>query len=138
MDCVFCKIVSGEFISSKLYEDDLCMAFMDIMPVNEGHALVIPKKHYENVYDCPNEVFQRIASITKKLNSAIKESVKSEGIFNAIMNGAAAGQEVFHLHMHIIPRNTGDGFGFKFPIGYGKQSKRMELNEIAEMIRVKL
>lgn len=135
LDCVFCKIVRGEYDSSKVYEDNDVIAFMDIMPVNEGHVLVTTKEHYENVDECPVDIFKKIAEVTKKLNPAVKKFSNSDGIFNAIMNGAAAGQEIFHLHMHIIPRHKNDGFGFRFPDGYGKKVERQKLDEAAERIR---
>lgn len=136
MDCIFCKIISGEFDSSKVYEDDKVIAFMDIFPVNEGHTLVVPKDHYETLQDCPDFIARHLFSVTKEMNSAVSQSVKCEGIFNAIMNGEAAGQEVFHLHMHVIPRFKGDGFGFKFPEHYrGKQWERAVLNKTASIIK---
>jgi histidine triad (HIT) family protein len=136
MDCIFCKIISGEFDSSKVYEDDKVLVLMDIYPVNPGHALVIPKEHFETLQECPDYIARHLFAVTKEVNSAVSQSVKCEGIFNAVMNGEAAGQEIFHLHMHVIPRFTGDGFGFKFPPHYRKKlPARADLNETASTIK---
>lgn len=139
MDCIFCKIVNKEVEASVVFEDDKCIAFLDIQPVNPGHTLVIPKKHFVNLGDCPDELASHIITVVKKINKGLSESVKCEGVFNAVMNGEAASQEVFHLHFHAIPRFKGDGFGFKFDEAYGvKLPPREELNDIANRIRSNL
>jgi len=139
MDCIFCKIIKKEIEASVVYEDDKCIAFLDIQPVNEGHILVIPKGHYVTLQDCPDEIAQHIITVAKKLNISVLNSVKAEGIFNAMMNGEAASQEVFHLHLHVVPRFKGDGFGFTFPESYGKVfPARIELNATAEKIKQNL
>ena len=136
MDCIFCQIVRRELESSVVHEDQDCIAFLDIQPVNSGHTLVIPKAHYVTLEDCPDEIARHLISITKKLNLSVSQSVRAEGIFNAIMNGEAANQEIFHLHLHIIPRFRDDGFGFVFADTYGKVfPDRSELDSIAERIR---
>ncbi len=109
-DCIFCKIVAGEIPASKVYEDDETLAFLDIMPNNPGHTLVIPKDHFENVYSTPDETFCRMAITARKMAIAIKNGMDADGV-NIIMNNeSAAGQIVPHAHIHVIPRLNEDGF----------------------------
>ena len=136
-DCVFCKIVSGEYTSSKIYEDDSILAFMDIQPVNKGHLLIIPKKHVELIADLDDDTSAKMIKLANKINNALRKSgVKLEGVNYFLADGEAAGQEVFHTHLHLIPRFKGDGFGFIFPDGYRVLlPERNELNSIAEKIK---
>ncbi len=134
-DCIFCKIVKGEIPASVVFEDDICLAFMDIFPVNKGHCLLIPKEHFENLLDVDPEIVahlgKRIADLTRRIDSVLKP----DGILNAVANGVGAGQEVPHLHFHAIPRNKGDPFGFKFPEGYRESmAPREELDALAEKL----
>ncbi len=110
-DCIFCKIVNNELPSYKVYEDDCVLAFLDIKPTALGHTLIIPKKHYENIFDIEDDVLKRIANVSKIIASnMIKnlEDVKGVNIFQS--NGTAAEQVVLHYHMHVIPRREADGF----------------------------
>ena len=110
-DCIFCKIVKGEIPCSKIYEDDKILAFLDINPVHKGHTLVIPKEHYEGIIDMPDETLGELAKAAKKISKAVKKATGVNG-FNIVQNnGADAGQDVFHFHLHIIPRLKGDGLG---------------------------
>jgi histidine triad (HIT) family protein len=109
-DCLFCKIVAGEIPSSKVYEDEHTYAFLDINPTNIGHTLVIPKKHYENIYDLPQEDLHYVMSTVKKLALPIQTALKADGVNVIQNNGSAAGQIIFHSHTHIIPRFENDGF----------------------------
>ncbi len=109
MDCIFCKIAKGEIPCSKVYEDHTILAFLDIMPVNQGHTLVIPKKHYENVFDIPQEAWQHQMEVVRKLAPSVKSATQAEGISITMSNNKAAGQAVFHAHVHIIPRYSDDG-----------------------------
>jgi len=134
--CVFCKIVNGDAPSSKVYEDKNFLAFMDLNPVNKGHVLIIPKKHSELMSTTDAQLLQKFMVIAERVGSAIRKSgVKCDGINLFLADGEAAGQEVFHIHLHLIPRFKKDGFGFKFPKGYGKKSERNESDDIAEMIK---
>ena len=108
-DCLFCKIAKGEIPCSKLYEDDKILVFLDIMPVNKGHALVIPKEHYEDIFALPDDVLMDMASILKKVSIAVKHGVEADGINLLMNNHEAAGQEILHAHFHVIPRHKGDG-----------------------------
>ena len=104
--CIFCKIANGDLPSEKVYEDEHVFAFMDITPVTKGHLLVIPKNHYENVYDLPADEASHLFSVVPKLAQALKETFQQEGMkgLNLLQNnGAEAGQSVFHFHMHPIP-----------------------------------
>jgi len=109
MDCIFCKIAEGEIPADKIYEDENCLAFLDITPVNPGHALLIPKAHYENLHELPDELLSKMAPVIKKIADAVKKGTDAEGINIGMNNGEAAGQIVPHAHFHIIPRFSGDG-----------------------------
>jgi histidine triad (HIT) family protein len=137
MDCIFCKIISGEYDSSKIYEDESLLAIMDIFPVNSGHILIIPKKHIELVSELDDETSGKIFILAKKINRALRKSgIKLEGINYFLADGEAAGQEIFHSHLHLIPRFKNDGFGLKFPKGYRVNVPTIdELNIIAEKIK---
>lgn len=109
-ECIFCKIVKGEIPANKVYEDDNSLAFLDIRPNNHGHTLVIPKDHFENIYTLPDETLAHLSLATKKVAIAVKNGMEADGI-NLIMNNEeAAGQIIFHAHIHIIPRTENDGF----------------------------
>lgn len=109
-DCLFCKIISGSIPSAKAYEDDDTFAFLDIHPINRGHTLVIPKTHSENIHDITDEDFCKLMSVVRRLTPFVKKVAHADGINIGINNGAAAGQLIFHTHVQIIPRFTGDGF----------------------------
>ncbi|HPI24658.1 MAG TPA: HIT family protein [Candidatus Paceibacterota bacterium] len=110
MDCLFCKIVAGEIPAHKVYEDDKFIAFLDIKPVNPGHALIIPKAHYRNLFDMPSDLMSELGPLIKKIALAVKEATKAEGINIGWNNEPAAGQLIYHSHTHIMPRFVGDGF----------------------------
>jgi histidine triad (HIT) family protein len=109
MDCIFCKIVSGEIPSVKVYEDDRVFAFMDINPINEGHLLIIPKAHAATIHEIAEADFLAVMSATHKLAAAVKKALNPDGINLLQLNGKAANQVVPHLHVHIVPRWFGDG-----------------------------
>ena len=109
-DCIFCKIIKGEIPSSKIYEDATTFAFLDISPVNLGHTLVIPKNHYVNIYETPEEIISDMMKTVKKISHAIKDGLKADGINVNMNNDPAAGQVVLHSHIHVIPRIANDGF----------------------------
>ena len=130
-DCIFCKIIKGEIPSQKLYEDAQTYAFLDITPVNPGHALVVPKNHSVNILDAENKDICAITETVAKIAPKIIKAVGA-GAFNlAVNNGSAAGQVVPHLHFHIIPRFPDDGRG----LWGGKHVGSDELAEVAEKIR---
>ncbi len=106
-DCIFCKIVRKEVPASIVYENEAVLAFLDIRPVSEGHVLVIPKAHYETIFDTPEELLAQVYKIVKKVAEVVKKVVKVDGISIIQQNGRAADQDVFHLHVHVIPRAMG-------------------------------
>ena len=135
-DCIFCKIVSGEFESSKIYEDDKILAFLDVQPITKGHTLIIPKKHTEFISETNEDILGHIFKVSKKINVALRKSgIKCEAVGYILADGKSANQEVPHVHLHLVPRNEGDDFGLKFPEGYPKMSKREDLNNQAEKIK---
>lgn len=107
-DCIFCKIASGEIPSTTLYEDKDFRVIFDISPASKGHVLILPKEHSDNVFDLPEETASKIYVLAKKVAAAVKEALGCDGVNILQNNGEAAGQSVFHLHMHIIPRYQGD------------------------------
>jgi histidine triad (HIT) family protein len=106
-DCIFCKIIRKEAPASILYEDDTVLVFLDIRPLNEGHTLVIPKEHFETVYEMPEDLVCNIYKLVKRMAVAVKAATKADGITVIQQNGHAAGQEIFHLHVHVVPRFEG-------------------------------
>lgn len=108
--CTFCKIVRREAPASVVYEDEKVVAFMSIQPINSGHTLVVPKKHYENIYEIPEEDVAHLYKIVKKVTTAVNRAVDAEGIRILQNNGEAAAQVIFHFHVHVIPMNTQQSF----------------------------
>ena len=107
--CIFCEIISGKIPSYKVYEDEATLAFLDIKPVNPGHTLVVPKKHYENMEDVPEEELAALILTVKKVGRLLKEKLGVRGYNIGENNDPLAGQIVPHLHFHIMPRREGDG-----------------------------
>ena len=103
--CTFCKIAQKEAPASTVYEDEKVIAFMSIQPINVGHTLIVPKKHYDNIYEIPAEEVAHLYKIVKKMAHAVKKAVNAEGIRIVQNNGEAAGQVIFHIHVHVIPMN---------------------------------
>ncbi|WP_026692662.1 HIT family protein [Peribacillus kribbensis] len=111
-NCIFCSILNGEIPASKVYEDEHVLAFLDISQVTKGHTLVIPKVHQENVYELTDETASQLFKAVPKIAQAIKKEFNPVGLNVLNNNGEAAGQSVFHFHMHLIPRyGKQDGFG---------------------------
>jgi histidine triad (HIT) family protein len=136
VDCVICKLLSGELEVSMVQQDDLCSAFMDIQPVNPGHVLVVPNRHAACLADLTEEEGAQTFRVAQRLTAALRRSgVRCEGVNFFLADGEAAGQEVFHVHLHIFPRYAGDGFGLTFPPAYSQKPQREELNKIGGRIR---
>lgn len=131
-NCIFCKIVAKQAPSSILYEDEVVMAFLDIRPLNMGHSLVIPKAHYVDIFDTPERELTEIHKVSKKLADAIKRATNADGISIIQQNGAAAGQDIFHLHVHVVPRFTGQTLPRFSEL---KEASRSALDEMAQKIR---
>ena len=111
MDCLFCKIVNNEISYHKVYEDDKILGFLSIEPINKGHVLIIPKKHYVGILDVDEEILKDIISVVKKVALGVKNAVNADGIVITQNNGKYAGQAIMHLHFHVIPRFKEDGLG---------------------------
>ena len=109
MDCIFCKIVAGDIPSHKVYEDNATLAFLDINPASRGHALVIPKQHAVDLYDMPPDALSNVAQVAQQVARRLQEVLQPDGLNVIQNNGSAAGQAVFHYHVHLIPRWQGDG-----------------------------
>ncbi len=109
-DCIFCKIIAGDIPADKVYEDNDWLAVLDINPVNLGHTLLLPKAHHRNLFDLPAELLIKLGPVLQKLARAIKDGTKADGLNIGWNNEPAAGQLVFHSHVHLIPRFDGDGF----------------------------
>ncbi|HPL81060.1 MAG TPA: HIT family protein [Anaerolineaceae bacterium] len=128
-DCIFCKIIKGDIPSYKVYEDEYCFAFLDVQPISRYHTLVVPKKHYENLYDIPEDVYKQVMKATKKVVDMYRDKL---GIVNTQLfnnSGPLTLQTVFHFHMHIVPRTEEDKHQFKLDV-------RSELvSEFPEMIK---
>jgi len=110
--CIFCKIIKKEIPHNKIYEDKNVIAFLDAFPVNKGHTLILPKKHFKNIYEIPEKTLWEVMKLAKKLSITIKKTMKADGINVYMNNEEAAGQVIDHLHVHIIPRIKGDGYGY--------------------------
>ncbi len=135
MDCIFCKIISREIPANIVYEDDFSLAFLDINPINIGHALLLPKEHYENIFDISEELLAKLSVNSKRLALAVKKSLNADGVNVISNNGHASGQLVFHAHIHIIPRYDDDGFThWKGKRGYNDG----EAKEVAGKIKTAL
>jgi len=138
-DCIFCKILRREVPASIVREDASTLAFMDIRPMNPGHVLVIPKAHAAYVEDLPSEAVGPILEAAKEISRAMRSSgIRCEAVSFYLANGAEAGQEVFHAHLHLIPRWRGDGFGLRVRADYGRIADRTELDGLALKIRATL
>lgn len=129
-DCVFCRIARKEEHASFVYEDKDIVAFLDSRPADEGHTLVVPRKHYENIFEVPDEEVANLFKIVKKVAYGISKSEKADGISIVQNNGEAARQIVFHFHVHIIPRYEGQDS--HRPRGTVEQN---ELDRVAAKIR---
>jgi histidine triad (HIT) family protein len=136
-DCVFCGIVAGKIPSSHIYEDEKTFAFLDIAPIARGHALVIPKTHYRNLLDLPEEEVGDLYKAVKKVALAVKKAVNAEGILILQANEKAAMQAVFHSHTHIIPKWVDDPINKVLSEFYqhAQKPESSELEKLAEEIR---
>jgi histidine triad (HIT) family protein len=133
-DTVFSRIIRGEIPCHKIYEDGDTLAFLDIMPRTEGHALVITKEKARDLFDVSPKALAKLMAVVQKLAPQIKDAIGADGVLIQQFNGAAAGQTVFHLHMHIIPRKEGEAL----KPHAGKMEDQAKLAATAEKIRKKL
>ena len=134
-ECIICELLAGNEPASFVYRDNDCAAFMDIQPVNPGHILIAPNKHVPLTGDLDAEAAAHLMLIAHMLTAALVESgLRCEGVNLFLADGEAAGQDVFHVHLHLFPRYRGDGFGLHFGPGYIRR-ERVELDEAAGQIR---
>ena len=133
--CEFCEIVAGRTPASVIHRDDDCLAFMDIRPVTAGHLLVVPIEHATHLADLDPAEGGALFTLAQRLAAAIRHSdLKPDGMTLHLADGEVAGPEIFHVHLHVIPRYRGDGFGLKLPPGYGPHADRERLNRDAAAI----
>ncbi len=126
-ECVFCKIVKGELPSWKVYEDEDVIAFLDINPAAPGHTLVVPKKHYRNILDAPEDVVAKVFVVAKKIANAVMKGLGAKGV-NVLTNAeSVAGQIVFHFHVHVIPRYKEDELKFLYTPGKYTEEEAQEI-----------
>lgn len=111
MSCIFCKIVKGEIPSEKVLENERAYAFLDIRPLARGHVLVIPKAHHERYGQMSSEDAAAVADLARHVALRLERGLGAEGVTIAVNDGRAAGQEVMHVHVHLVPRSEADGFG---------------------------
>ena len=114
--CIFCDIMKGAAEVSVCYEDSSAVAFMDVQPVNQGHTLVVPRQHYESFQDLPTELGMHLFEVAMRLNPVIRKVTGASAMNLIVSSGAAAGQDVYHFHIHLIPRRAGDGFDVPLPV----------------------
>ena len=134
-DCIFCKIVAGQIPSTRVFEDEHTVAFLDIGHVNPGHTLVAVKKHAANLYELDEAQAAAVARATVKISKALKAAFQPEGLSVYQANGKPAGQTVFHYHVHLLPRHEADGMELTWPV---KNPPREKLEGYAEKIRKQL
>ena len=127
MDCIFCAIVEGVIPATKVYEEELILAFMDINPANPGHLLVIPKRHYRNIFDIDVEMAGKIMRVGTRLASVVKTALNPDGLNLLQSSESAAFQTVFHFHLHLIPRWEDDSLVLPW------QPQQGDINQIAEV-----
>ena len=135
-NCIFCKIVAGEIPSTKIYEDELVYAFLDISPINPGHVLVIPKEHHESASTIPEAIAGRMFHVGARIGIALKRLDAYDAYNLHLADGAAAGQVVMHAHLHVVPRGVEDHFHWNWrQMPYADDAAR---NALAEEIRSKI
>lgn len=135
-DCIFCKILADEIPSTVVYEDALFRAILDVNPAARGHVIILPKNHAANLFELPDEEASKILIVAKKIAKAVMETYHCDGINILQNNGAASGQTVFHLHVHVIPRFEGDRDHIN--IGWKPGETPEDMQAIAEEIKANL
>ncbi len=135
-NCIFCKILADEIPSTVVYEDDLFRAILDVNPAARGHVIILPKKHADDLMELPDEEASGIMIVARKIAAAVKKAYQCDGVNILQNNGRAAGQTVFHLHVHVIPRFEGDTDHIN--IGWKPGATPEDLSAIAEEIKANL
>ena len=132
--CIFCDLIKGAAEVSICYEDATAIAFMDIQPVNAGHVLVVPRAHYETLQDIPREVGLHLYQVAARLIPVVQKVAGAADMNVVVNSGPAAGQNVFHYHIHLIPRKHGDGFDIPLPFPGSEMPDRTMLDAMAAQI----
>jgi histidine triad (HIT) family protein len=135
MECIFCKIVAGDIPCHKVYEDDKVMAFFDILPISQGHTIVVPKKHEADVEALTDEEYTAMAMAVKKIGKAMLEGLEVKGYSIFLDNKSAANQHVPHAHFHVVPRAEGDGLERWPQSGYGEGEAEHCLKKVVEHLK---
>jgi histidine triad (HIT) family protein len=128
-NCIFCKIVSGDIPSSVVYEDEDFKAIMDISPASRGHVIILSKKHFDDIYELDDYVAGRVLIVARRIAIAMREELNCEGINFLQNNGEVAGQSVFHIHFHLIPRYKDDNVQMKWTPGKYEDGGALELSK---------
>lgn len=138
-DCIFCQIVQKRIPAFTVYEDEKCLAFLDINPLAPGHTLIIPKEHVESMFDISEELLQHIAAIAQKLAKNMREKIGAEGVNLFQASGSAAEQSIQHFHLHVIPRKSGDNLNINewWRSKVGKMSKE-QMEELARLLKLEI
>jgi histidine triad (HIT) family protein len=129
-ECIFCRIVRGEIPCYKVFEDDNVLAFLDVNPISRGHTLVIPKEHYADVFDIPEELLKEIIVVAKKISSTHMKKLRADGINISQSNKPAANQVVMHYHLHVIPRYKNDGI----VLMHGTQAQKKDFEQVMKQL----
>ena len=132
--CIFCDLIRGAGEVSICYEDSVAIAFLDIQPVNPGHVLVVPREHYEVLQDIPKDVGAHLYLVAAKLIPRVQTASGATDMNIVVNSGAAAGQNVMHYHIHLIPRREGDGFDVRLPFPGSPMPNRQQLDSMAARI----
>src|SRR4029450_944639 len=136
--CIFCELIHGGGEVSICYEDSQALAFMDIQPVNAGHVLVVPRQHFESLLDVPPDLARHLVEVALGLARIVRRLAGAEGLNVIVNSGAAAGQDVFHYHVHVIPRRSDDGFQVTLPFPGSSPPDRTLLDAMAARIIAEL
>ena len=136
--CIFCELIHGGGEVSICYEDSQALAFLDIQPVNAGHVLVVPRQHYESLADLPSDLARHLFDVALRLAPIVRRLAGADGLNVIVNSGASAGQDVFHYHVHVIPRRSDDGFLVPLPFDGSSPPDRTLLDAMAARIIAEL
>lgn len=132
-DCIFCKLANGVFPTNSIYEDDTFNVILDAGPATKGHALILPKEHYDNLYELPDETAGKAMILAKKLAGEMSRRLNADGLNVVQNNGEAAGQTVMHYHLHLIPRYKNDG---QHILWQPSEPSKEELSETRDLLKM--
>ena len=130
-NCIFCKIANGEIPSTTLYEDEDFRVILDLGPATRGHALLIPKEHFKDLFELEDEAAEKVLVRAKRIGSRMKKALRADGL-NLVQNGEAAGQTVFHFHLHLIPRYENDHAGILWKPGKTTPEDMQEIKRLVD------